>query len=429
MSNYEYDNLMSLTNDGLKIANFTEIRDALIKRFREIYGKDIYISDKSADGIFIYTVSLMINNLLQSISTMYSNLNLSSASGKFLDNLCSLSNIYRKEETYSTCKILILNNEQNDITPRELIFEDGNGNNWSWVNKDNISFKSKKDTPIVVTCLTPGPINLLKGTLKTIDNSYNITITQDKECEVGNYKESDIELRERKIENSIYNSPSILNSLYTHLRELEGVRDCYINVNDSGSEIPLSDGVRLLSHDIFIDLDISNNVDIQNKDIAEVIYRYLTPGIRCFTPSTSSSDSSGDIISYDYVIQYINQKMTMKWKKIIYVEGNSESNYVSVKLYLKDKASIKSTVDMVTEKVTSYINNLEIKDIKELSVNYSDLDIINTITTSSNYYVREITNFKELLGKAKLTRIHFKGEHTEATEDTSNSNVYTFKVY
>lgn len=427
MSNYEYDNLMSLTNDGLKIANFTEIRDALIKRFREIYGKDIYISDKSADGIFIYTVSLMINNLLQSISTMYSNLNLDNASGKFLDNLCSFSNIYRKEEAYSTCKILIFNNEQNDITPKELVFEDGSGNNWRWVNKNNISLKSQKDTPIVVTCLTPGPINLLKGTLKTIDNSYNITITQDRECEVGNYKESDIELRERKIENSIYNSPSILNSLYIHLRELEGVRDCYINNNDAPTSKDLGDGIILLPHDIFIDLDISDNVDIKNEDIAEVIYRYLTPGIRCFTNSASSG--SGDIISYDYIVQYINQKMTIKWKKIKYMEGSSESNYVSIKLYLKDKSSIKDTVERVTEKVTSYINDLEIKDIKELQDNYSDLDIINTITTSSSYYVREIANFQELLAKAKLTRIHFKGEHTEATEDSSNPNVYAFKVY
>ena len=57
------DEIIKLTNAGLKIATFTQIRAALIDRYKSIYGSDIDLSTGSADGIFVNDLALIINNI------------------------------------------------------------------------------------------------------------------------------------------------------------------------------------------------------------------------------------------------------------------------------------------------------------------------------------------------------------------------------
>ena len=56
------DEFIKLTNAGLKIATFTQVRAALIDRYKSIYGSDIDLSTGSADGIFVNDLALIINN-------------------------------------------------------------------------------------------------------------------------------------------------------------------------------------------------------------------------------------------------------------------------------------------------------------------------------------------------------------------------------
>ena len=98
----EISNFVSFTAGGLQTATFVEVREALIARYKEVYGNDIDLSTGSADGIFVNDLSLIINNILLTMQTLYSNLDVRTATGTYLDKLCALANVSIKPATYSS---------------------------------------------------------------------------------------------------------------------------------------------------------------------------------------------------------------------------------------------------------------------------------------------------------------------------------------
>ena len=113
----------------------------------------------------INSVALIINNICSTFQFAFKQMNPNTATGQYLDTLCSYNNIQRISETNSTVELLIYNNGNVDIPGRDLMFIDRNGNIWQWIcpiNTDNspmITFKKNVATPITnVECLTKGAI-------------------------------------------------------------------------------------------------------------------------------------------------------------------------------------------------------------------------------------------------------------------------------
>ena len=52
-------NFITFTAGGLQIASFVEIREALIARYKEVYGTDIDLSTGTADGVFVNDLALI----------------------------------------------------------------------------------------------------------------------------------------------------------------------------------------------------------------------------------------------------------------------------------------------------------------------------------------------------------------------------------
>lgn len=104
-NNINVNDLINITQGGIQIARFDEIRDTLIRSMRNIYGTDIDISPASADGQWVNEISLIINNCLQVIKHAYDMLDPASATGKYLDVLCSYNNIQRILPTKSVAQI------------------------------------------------------------------------------------------------------------------------------------------------------------------------------------------------------------------------------------------------------------------------------------------------------------------------------------
>ena len=162
LQNYEVDitDFIKITSAGVQIANFPQIRAALIERYKSVYGDDIDLSTASADGIFVNDLALIINNICMSIQTFYGNMDVDNASGIYLDNLCKLSNITRKPATYSNAS-LTLTNENNfevDVT-NGMIFVDKSGTEWTYngptitLAKNAAEVKPAGPPPIIATFL------------------------------------------------------------------------------------------------------------------------------------------------------------------------------------------------------------------------------------------------------------------------------------
>ena len=91
---------------GMHIPTYTDIRDDLISKMKEIFGNDIYIDEDSQDyqQISIFAKKIFDTNALALL--VYNNRTVNTAIGVGLDNLCAIAGIVRKAATYSTTNVI-----------------------------------------------------------------------------------------------------------------------------------------------------------------------------------------------------------------------------------------------------------------------------------------------------------------------------------
>lgn len=296
LKNNEVDisDFIKITNNGVEIASYVQVREALVKRYKEAYGSDIDLSTATADGVFLNNLALIINNVLQSFKNIYNNLDVNTASGNYLDHLCSLSNIQRKESTKSTASINITNTgsgASDSFAIGELILVDINGT--TWVNKEVISaINSGSTVPAIFECTESGQVEAPANSIyQTLDGSYtDLVINQPNAAIVGLKQESDSDLRARRAQSTGADGVTVLDSLIGALLEISGIRDVYIynhNGSDSSEEVTMNDTTEVEPHDIYIVVRYEDNITINDDIIGNIIYNKLTPGIRTTTPANT----------------------------------------------------------------------------------------------------------------------------------------------
>lgn len=294
------DEFIKLTNAGLKIATFTQVRAALIDRYKSIYGSDIDLSTGSADGIFVNDLALIINNLLQSMNIMYANLDVETASGVYLDTLCALSNVVRKPATKSNAYLNVTYTGSSQITilAQDLIFIDKSGLEWKAENDQ--TFTPNQTVSLQVFCSQEGVIQAPAGWIyQMIDASMPITVEQPLAANLGTEAESDGALRARRAQSSGAAGTTTLGSLTGALLGISGIKDVKIFNNNTSADQTLSDGSTLDKHSIYVVVRVDEGKTIPDSTIGTLIYEKLTPGIH----SCECLDSSATAKSYKYIAE------------------------------------------------------------------------------------------------------------------------------
>lgn len=304
-----FDSLITITNAGFEVASYPEIREALVQRMKEIYGSDIDVSTGSADGIWIESLSLVINNILQSFLQLNANLNPDTATGIYLDVLASLTNVIRKRATKSKASVLLLNNGAEDITinqssdvPFQLV--DKAGVTWTVTSQnvklvgtktrdaDKEKYASYKGESVICECDEYGSIRAEKGWIDdTMELNGNIVVTQEETAQVGSNAETDSELRARRNSYLASNSRTVTEGLTSSLLNITGIKDCIVYSNNTNGEIHTDSGDRtpIPAHSIYVVLRYDDFVSVSDLDVASIIYNKMTPGIATTKPSDTST--------------------------------------------------------------------------------------------------------------------------------------------
>lgn len=438
-------NLIELTSAGLSVATYPQIRKALATKFKEIYGSDIDLSTTSADGIYLENVSLLINNLLAVIKMLYSELNIDTATGVYLEALCSLSGIYRKPATKSIAVLKLINNNDETIildSSKKLEFIDGN--NISWITKvqvgSQIELIKNEPTEVIVECEKYGPIVAPSGWIdKLISNEYNITIEQENDAEIGSYEENDSHLRLRRNESMSTKGISVLETLAGALLNLSGIDDVKIYNNDTSSTINSADGTQINTHDIYVVIRKKQNVKIDNSTIGSIIYEKLTPGVKTTDTTVTPDSKNHQYTQYILGNSYDNAPTQMiYWKEATPIKNNNLE--VEIKLYKQNGFATNSnyTVELILESLKTYLNELPI------SKKFTDIDLINVVNNADPYFRGQKTYNCQLVslnhGKLNKSVDNENNIDTYYTKDTffdisefnynvsTNSNIVTITV-
>lgn len=370
-----WTDIVQFTSSGVVVLDYPQIREAVTKRFKEIYGSDIDLSTGSADGIYVENYCLMINNIAQGLRQMYGNLDVRTASGIWLDILCALTNTHRKTATASTASIEVTLLDDNSYTlelNQYLSFVDKNGNEWRYTVRnanDIITFRPNETMSIIVKATELGPIRAEAGWIdKTLSTEHSFKVEQKKDAVQGSEQESDSELRARRNETSGSRGASISEGLAGTLIDLDGIDD--VRIYDNNVASIAKDNTSLPKNTVYVILRKKENVTLTDRLIGSTIYENMTPGI-----PTVQTAITADSHSYVYSsVEGIANEQKVWWR-----QATAITPAISIELTLKENYASKndSTANLIASNVIDYCNGLRLgEDI--------DLDELKQVVKNSD---------------------------------------------
>ena len=353
-NNINIANLIQYTAVGVRVATFAEIRNAVIERYKSVYGSDIDLSTATADGVFVNDLSLIISNILQGVQNIYANLDVNTATGVYLDALCALSNVTRRPATASNVSVKVTNTGTETVKLDYLLCVDGAGVEWKYNGAVEIAASETK--AYTLTCTIIGAVEAPAGWITQTVELLPLTIEQTEAANVGAEIESDAELRARRAQSSGAAGTTVLESLVGALRGIAGIDDVYIYNNNTDAAMTSNDGTTIDPHSVYIIVRQEAGLTIDAEQIGTIIHEKLTPGIH----SCASSGTNGIAKSYDYYVRVFDKSImdsvqTVYWKQATPIAPRIEItitpyNYFDV-----------SEFAAIAQGVIAYLNALSIR--------------------------------------------------------------------
>lgn len=351
-------NFLSLTNAGLEIASFTEIRGYLIERFKSIYGSDIDFSTGTADGVLVNDLSLIINNILQTISSLYNNLDVNKATGVYLDSLCALSNVSRRQAnaSYAYLTLTYTGDTSRDFSPLDLSFVDKSGEIWS--SKEGVSFDPNTSKVIMVTCNKKGKIQAPVGWIYSpVDTTLPLVVNQEEKAIEGEERETDFELKSRLVKSQASLGISTTDGLVGALMNITGIQDVYVYSNNSSEDSDaLADGTEVGAHSVYVVIRPKKGITVEDALIGNTIYERLTPGI----PTQETAASSPDINkSYDYITEVRGIRQSIATQTVYWKEASGYADRLTI-TFTPESFFTTDEFSKIANNIMRYANNLGI---------------------------------------------------------------------
>ena len=366
---FEIGNFVRLASAGMEVAEFVDVRDAIIKRYKEVYGSDIDLSTASADGVFVNDMALIINNILQVMKSLYSNLDVDTASGVYLDTLCRLANVNRMGATKSTASIIVTSllttgdpvtfgdTDENGNVTNQITFVDKSGT--EWVSDVSVTLGPGESAEVKVTCTETGPVDAPAGWIAQTLLVMNLKVEQAEDAIRGSNEESDTELRQRRAQSSGANGVSVLESLVGAMLEVTGIDDVSIYNNNTLANVTAKDGTVIAPHNMYIIVRQQNGLNISDATIGDLIYMKLTPGIK--TTASTAAATNGIAKQYEFIpqmlgvtINYFNQ--FVYWKKAVAIKPTITAKIKPTQYFTENEFAT------IAQEVYNYANNIKLGD-------------------------------------------------------------------
>ena len=419
--NISIDDIISLNDSGVNVAEYPEINNLIKTLYRQLYGSDIDLSNASADGQWAANISLIIYNIINVVQQGINQLNPSEANGRFLDVMASLSNISRHPATKSTAWVYVKNISGSTITDiTKIVLSDKNAITWTWLAVDDgltsISLEPDEDKCLRFSCDEYGPIVAYgTGTSPDWTSDKNGDIYQPVEyglyqtyqtdnAVIGSYLEDDVSLKQRINMSASPQSASILSGLRQALMDISGIKDVSIFnsiVSDNDDMGIYGDGTLVPLHNVYCciryteDPASDGTTVVLDETIGQILYNKMTPGILY----TQTGDTTFGIDGSYTVPKLSGITYNVYWKKCLPYELDTDNgDYITLSLNLTSLYNGMGSSALNTEHTAT-------TDI-EKSIEKGIIDYMN------NLKIDEALLVTRLLSTANSGDIYVNGMHT-----------------
>ncbi|UUZ85676.1 baseplate J/gp47 family protein [Paenibacillus sp. P26] len=256
-----------ITNTGMSIPSYVDIRDQLIADAQTIFGSDIYLEPNTQDYQWIATVATKLYDSFLTAQAVYNSRGPATAIGPGLDVIVGVNGIKRKAGTASTATVTLIGTPNTTIT--NGIVGDVNGNNWSITSPTTIS--STGTVTALATCQTVGPITAGPGEInRIVTPTLGWTgVTNPVAAVTGTMTETDASLRARQAMSTAQPSQAIIEGLNGAIAAVSGVKRFVVYENYTDT----TDSNGIPRHSIAV--IVEGGAD---QDIGNAIYNRKPPG-------------------------------------------------------------------------------------------------------------------------------------------------------
>lgn len=258
---------------GVVVPTTQEIRERRVAEFEDIFSTSPY------DGAKVNTdptsplgqvIDLGVaeeearNSLLTFLANMF---DMKTATGKFLDALCSLYFIERKVSEPTIVECLCTGLPGTKI-PFGVVVKDGNGNQFRCYEAQGVTIGNDGRALVSFSAVEHGALVVQPETVTNIVTTIPgwSTVTNPAAGVTGRDRESDSELRARALKSVSVNAHSTVESITAEVAGLTGVIDCAVLENVSNEPVTQF-GVEVGGHSIAV--CVSGGDD---QEIAKAIY-------------------------------------------------------------------------------------------------------------------------------------------------------------
>lgn len=316
-------------NSGMHIPTYTDIRDDLIGKMKNIFGQDIYIDEDSADYQHISIFAKKIYDMFSVALVSYNNRTPVTSVGVGLDNICALAGITRKPGSYSTVQLVITGNPSSVI--ENGVASDGTNR---WVLPVKVVIPNSGTITVEATCERKGNITALPNSINIIETpTYGwYSVTNNYSASSGTDEETDAKLRKRFAISTSSPASCVFDSMQAALLAVPDVTKIKCYENDTSETVG-----SFPPHSITCIVEGGDN-----EEVATAIYYIKTPG--CYTNGTTAVpllSENGNIT-------------TIRFSRPVTKDVYAEIDVTPLSGYSTN------TSDEIVEAVTKYINELEI---------------------------------------------------------------------
>ena len=319
-----------IDESGLHIPTYIDIRDELMRRFREIYGEDLYLDNDSQDYQMISSFASMLADTNSLLQIVWNNHSPKTAVGTALSSLVKLNGIARKASSYSTCVLTLTGTAGTVINGGSAKDESG----YIWSLPPTVTLTGAT-TEVTAECQTLGAVEATIGTINKINTPQAgwTAVTNNVAAVVGQPVEIDEELRSRQSISVAIPSQNMLESTVAAIKAIAEVKRSRVYDNDTN----LTDANGIPGHSIAA--VVEGGLD---ADIAEAIYMRKGPGGGTYGSTTYPYTNSVGVTT---AIRY------------------SRPTYTGIDASLSVKRGIGYTsdvLDVLKRNIEDYLDNLDI---------------------------------------------------------------------
>lgn len=214
-------NFVYVNENGFHYPDYETILNLLKQEYMNIYGSDVYLGNDSQDGQWIAIQALAMYELAEVAANIYASFSPATASKDALTRNVKINGIRRKGATYSTVDLLVTGEVGTVI--QNGIVKDKDGQ--KWLLPDKVTIGTSGQVTVQGQAKEIGAVKAPKNTITKIVTAQRgwQSVTNDTDAVVGKDAETDFELRLRQSRSVAIPSQTVLEGITGSLYSLDGV--------------------------------------------------------------------------------------------------------------------------------------------------------------------------------------------------------------